>query len=83
METKEINILYAVDSEDNIKTTLFAVDGKATKEMIKKAVSEYDTMYQGDDFTEDLDKVADEIYQKSYAFNGTDEFYFDTTTLYY
>ena len=83
MEAKEINILYAVDIEDNVKATLFAVEGKPTKEMIKKAVSEYDMMYQEDEFMADLDKVAEEIYQKEYAFNGTDEFFFDTTTLYY
>lgn len=37
----KINILYCVDEEDNTKFAMFASACKPTKEMIRKAVSEY------------------------------------------
>ena len=82
MKQKEINVFYAVDNIDNTKTTLFAVDGKASKEMIREALIEYDDYLLSDD-EERFEKEVERAYGCEECSFGDTEFFFDTTTLYY
>ena len=82
MRQKEINVFYAVDNIDNTKTTLFAVEGKASKEMIREALEEYDEYLLSDD-----EKRFEEEVERAYGGGecsfGDTEFFFDSTILYY
>lgn len=81
MKQKKIEVLYAVDNLDNTKTTLFAIDGKATKEIIKEAIINYYPDYLDD--KELLEVKVEEIFRFGECSLGSDEFFFDETTLIY
>ena len=81
MKRKKINVFYAVDNIDNTKTTLFATDGKATKEMIREALIAFDDYLFNDD-EERFEAEVERAYGGGWCSFGDTEFFFDATTLY-
>lgn len=62
-KNNKINILYCVDEEDNTKFALFASACKPTKEMIRKAVSEY-LDFEDRFETKELETLVSDIHEK-------------------
>lgn len=81
MAQKEINVFYAVDNIDNTKTTLFATEGKATKEQIREALMAVDDTFFADD-EDAFEKEVEKVYNTGECSFRDWTCFFDTTTLY-
>ena len=79
---KEVNILYALEQDDNTKTALFVCDGKPTKGILRAALVSYDNDFEDGDKAGVLGIVIDELYEKDESYYDGTSYFIDSVTLY-